>query len=425
MIEKLKKKLILLNVVLISVVLLSALTVIFLRAYEKFDSDSNIKMHMAMDITPIDAGTNDSFVFNDVLTPDMLILLVNEPNSKCTIFRSNDCQVDCSEESITELLSIILKADSNAGISVFRQQRYLKKTLNNGLVKIVVLDTSNQQNSIFSFALTSVIVTISGLVAYFAISYFLAHIALQPIEESWHKQKQFVADASHELKTPLSVILANTEILSSHQEETVASQMKWIDNTKIEAQRMSELISNMLFLTKSDSGVVYEKCRTNFTDCVEEIVLTHDAVMYEQHKTFTYTADKDVFVYGNGAQLKQVVAILVDNATNYSLSDGYIYLSMKKNENNAILKVTNNSDQISPEKLKHIFDRFYVVDASRSREKGGAGLGLSIAKVICEQHNGKIACESNATETTFTVTLPLYREQSRKQKTLPPKSTEL
>ena len=112
----------------------------------------------------------------------------------------------------------------------------------------------------------------------------MARFAIKPVEESWIKQKQFIADASHELKTPLSVILANTEIISSHQEETVASQMKWVENTRAEAQRMAGLVADLLFLAKNDDGLKVQMEDVNLSDCVGTIVLGYDAIFYENKK---------------------------------------------------------------------------------------------------------------------------------------------
>ena len=236
-------------------------------------------------------------------------------------------------------------------------------------------------------------------------------MALKPVEESWDKQKQFVADASHELKTPLSVIMANNEIIASHASDTVESQMKWINNTRAESKRMAELVQNLLFLAKSDDGLQVPMKETNFSDCVGITALTYDAVFYENQKSFTYEIASDVVVWGNEGQLKQLVGILLDNANKYSTGVGDVRLNLDANSKHAVLIVSNQGLELTQEQLLHIFDRFYTVDQSRNKSNGGNGLGLSIAEMICQTHGGSIKATYEDGRVYFTVTLPLNKKK--------------
>ena len=176
---------------------------------------------------------------------------------------------------------------------------------------MVFNDLDSSENGLAPYLLFALITLLLGLAIYVVISYMLASMALKPIEESWSKQKQFVADASHELKTPLSVIMANTEIIASHGSETVDSQMRWIENTREESARMAELVASLLFLAKNDDGLKVELKTVNLSDCVSTTVLGQDAVFYENGKKFDYSLAGDITVLGNETQLKQLVTDFV------------------------------------------------------------------------------------------------------------------
>ena len=275
------------------------------------------------------------------------------------------------------------------------------------VTRVVFNDLDSSENGLAPYLLFALITLLLGLAIYVVISYMLASMALKPIEESWSKQKQFVADAIHELKTPLSVIMANTEIIASHGSETVDSQMRWIENTREESARMAELVASLLFLAKNDDGLKVELKTVNLSDCVSTTVLGQDAVFYENGKKFDYSLADDITVFGNETQLKQLVTILLDNANKYSLGDGNIELNLSANGRHAVITVANDSEQLTVEQLSHLFDRFYTVDESRNSR--GNGLGLSIAKTIVDTHGGTINVECRDGRTTFTVTLPIKR----------------
>ena len=288
--------------------------------------------------------------------------------------------------------------------------RYVK-AVEGSKVKIAFNNLGASSGNLVVFAVSVLGALTLGIIVYFLFSLFLARIALRPVEDSWKKQKQFVADASHELKTPLSVILANTDILASHKDETVESQMKWVENTRAEAVRMAELVNQLLFLAKNDDGLKVQMQDVNFSNCVEGIVLGYDAVFYEKKHKFSYEVTPDVWVVGNEGQLKQLVTILLDNANKYSKGEGNITLRLQNNGKHCTLTVANDSEQLSEEQLSHLFDRFYTVDNSRNKNNGGNGLGLNIAQVICQTHNGSIRVSCENGRTSFEVTLPLKRKK--------------
>ncbi len=263
-----------------------------------------------------------------------------------------------------------------------------------------------------ALALTLAIVGVLALIGFLIISVFFSRWALKPVESAWSQQRQFIADASHELKTPLTVILANTTILRSHADESVASQDQWIEGTQLEAKRMQALVNDMLELTQLDEASSKQESLSpiDFSDLVETEILQFESVAFEQGLDLEERIEASLMVRGNEARLQRMVRTLVDNACKYTDKDSVIKVQVQKKSQLVQLKVTNTGTPIAAEDLPHIFDRFYRADKSRSRKTGGHGLGLSIAHEIACSHGGSIQVESNAQDgTTFTVSLPLCK----------------
>ena len=241
---------------------------------------------------------------------------------------------------------------------------------------------------------------------------FLANWALRPVELAWQQQRQFIADASHELKTPLTVILANIGILQSHRADTIEAQLKWVEYTKQEAIHMKKLVDDLLFLAKSDDGsarILYADF--NLSDAVWSSLLPFESIAYEQGLTLNSEIEPNLFMKGDESQLKQLVVILLDNACKYAKGNGAITLLLKSAQDRVRLSVNNTGEPIPKEQLPHIFERFYRADdGARDRKQGGYGLGLAIAKSIVASHHGRISVTSDSVHgTTFTAEFPLER----------------
>lgn len=247
------------------------------------------------------------------------------------------------------------------------------------------------------------LISTMALVFVFISSTILASWALKPVEASWKKQKTFISDASHELRTPIAVISANAQLLKDHPKNTVQEQMKSVHYIHEEAKRMTELVERLLFLAKNDQTKQHYAFEiVNLSDIVYETVLPLESIAFEQGKALRLEVADNVMIKGDKATLKQLVVILLDNAIKYSPSHEPITVSLQKK---GILTVQNFGEIIPAEKLIHLFERFYRVDESRQRETQGYGLGLSIAQTIVMAHKAKIDVASTLTEgTVFTVT---------------------
>ena len=243
----------------------------------------------------------------------------------------------------------------------------------------------------------------------FGLSFFLARMSLRPVEHAFSEQQRFVQDASHELKTPLTVILANLSILKSRPAATIQEKMLWIQNTETEARRMQELTERLLFLAKADSKRLSPKIeRLSLSQLTEAAALPFTALAFERGLTLDTEPEAGISVKGDAQALTQLLAILIDNALKYARSGSVVTVRLARQKKYALLSVHNEGEVIPQDALPHLFDRFYRVDKSRARAQGGYGLGLSIAKTIAHAHGGDIRVESSAEHgTCFTTTLPL------------------
>ncbi len=250
---------------------------------------------------------------------------------------------------------------------------------------------------------------IIGVLAIAFAGYFLANRALIPIKASWDKQQQFVADASHELRTPITIIKSNIELLLRHPEHTIELELIRVTNVLREAIRMRNLVSTLLTLARSDANQLELQLKVIdlsevIDDVVEQFTLLTEAKGIE---LATQVAD-NIEIEADKERIHQLFAILLDNALKYTAHSGTILLTCRQTLNWVLIKVTDTGRGISQSDLPQVFDRFFRGDKARPRENGGAGLGLSIAQWIVQQHGGKIGIESRlGVGTEVTVSLPV------------------
>lgn len=258
------------------------------------------------------------------------------------------------------------------------------------------------------------ILCLVGVVAFcviFCISVLVAAKIVRPVENAWDRQKNFIADASHELKTPLTVISANIDVIRANPEDKIETQSKWFGYIDAEISDMQKLINDMLVLAKYDSKVDTDiLSRVNLSDVVEEAGLVSESRAIEAGIEMDFRITDDIYIKGEERRLKQVVMILLDNALKNTPQGGRIILSLARMKNEAVIVCHNTGEGIVQKDLKSIFNRFYRADASRTRQSGGSGLGLAIAKSIVDSHRGKIYAESDGkTFAKFVVRLPISK----------------
>lgn len=310
------------------------------------------------------------------------------------------------------LVALVMQEGTDEGSFEEINISWARKKLDGFGYAVAFIDTTQRDEALKSQAFNSVLIYLASLVALFAASWWLSSWALKPVEDAWYRQRQFIADASHELKTPLTVILANTQILQNDN-SLQDSAMRWVDSTQDEANRMNELVTELLELARADeatqtgTSAVLALSDIDFSELVESATLEYDAVAFERGCLIESDIEPGIHVKGDKSWLERAVKGLIDNATKYSEEGSTVNVTLKREGKHVVYAVTNKGTVISTEDLNHIFDRFYRSDRARSRsESGGFGLGLAIAKSIVEAHGGTIGATSDALKgTTFTITL--------------------
>ena len=305
-------------------------------------------------------------------------------------------------EALADIVTAALSAQEDTGVLPDYHLRYLRQT---GLLstRIAFTDSTLEQATLRSLLTGSLLIGLAALAVLFACSYLLSGAVTRPVDRAWRQQKQFLSDASHELKTPLTVILSSAELL---EQNALPPQRQYVDNIRAESHRMKQLVENMLTLSRVERGDTRLPDTTaDLSDAAASVALRFEPVAYEAGHTLSYDIAPGLWVRGDGQKLEQAVAVLLDNAIKYAAPHTEIRLDAVRQGKNACLWVENQGDAIPADKLPHIFDRFYRADASRTNGDS-FGLGLPIAKAIVEAHRGAIRCDSGGGVTRFTITIP-------------------
>lgn len=253
-------------------------------------------------------------------------------------------------------------------------------------IRIIFLDCGRSLSTFHDFIITGVIVSVIGLVSVLILMVFVSSRIVKPFSENYEKQKRFITDAGHELKTPLTIIDADTEVL-----EMDFGENEWITDIQTQTKRMADLTNNLILLSRMEEERKKElMIEFPLSDVVEETVGTFQSLIKTQNKTLNIDIKPFIVMRGDEKAIRQLVTILLDNAVKYSDEEGRIEVSLEKQKNRIRFSVFNTTEVISREHLEHLFDRFYRIDSSRNSQTGGYGLGLSIAAATVNAHKGKI-----------------------------------
>jgi len=403
MIKSLRKKFIFINMLLVFAVLIIVFFAQFASTHRQLQEESYQSLQMALEKKDnqkppkFEIGQPRS---NDFTARTLFVVSIDQNGGRELLSAEN---ISISDEQLSLIVEKALSSESKQRILRDYNLRYMIS--NKGKeIKIAFIDISDDIKTLENTVVTLIFSCVAALIAFFFISLYLSKWALRPVERAWEQQRRFVADASHELKTPLTVILANTGILKSNRLSTVEQQMNWIENTGAEATRMKKLVDSLLFLAKADNTELsVTLSKVNLSDIAISSALAFESVAFERGVLLaTSEIAADIYISGNEAQLKQLIGILLDNAVKYSEEKGVVTLSLETRQSKAALTVHNQGSYMAAADLEHVFDRFYRADKSRSAE--GYGLGLAIAKSIVDAHGGKISVRSDAVHgTTFTV----------------------
>lgn len=308
------------------------------------------------------------------------------------------------EEFLRELIDSVFSSSDRIGIIKEYNLRFYR--VDTPASRLLVFgDISSELSTLSNLIKNCILIGLAGFFVFLGISILLAHWAVDPVEKAWKQQRQFVADASHELKTPLTVIMTNAELIQNpdYDEE---SRLGFSSSILVMSKQMRGLVEQMLELARADavqSGANFSS--VDFSRLVSDALLPFEPVFFEKGLTLNSEISENIRVDGDASQLRQVLDILLDNAQKYSCDKGTTWVTLQtKGKRHCLLTVADEGEEIPEQDLKNLFKRFYRADKARSRT-GSFGLGLSIAETIIARHSGKIWAESKNHINTFFVEL--------------------
>ena len=274
-----------------------------------------------------------------------------------------------------------------------------------GLMWVYLQARTQEQNLEKTLRVAVPLFCVLGMLLLLPVSILLSKWISKPIAAAWDKQSDFVSDATHELKTPLSVIAADTEAVLSNPNASVESQEQWLGSIRGETARMSGLVANLLFLAKIDAGEIKLDVKEfDLSEAVEGLCMERESALFESGKMMEYNLTPGIRYKGDWPRIRQMLEEILKNAAQYTPEGGEIRVIVNHDRKQHIrIVISNTGEPISKRDLTKIFDRFYRADPSRSRDTGGYGLGLCVAKSIAELHGGCISAESKNGINVFTV----------------------
>ena len=322
------------------------------------------------------------------------------------LLAANSRYYDLSDENfLSELITIVSHSETSVGVLRQYDLRFSRITTPMGQV-LVFADMSTENAILSDLMRNCTMIALGSFLLFLLLSILLAHWAIRPVEQAWQQQRQFVADASHELKTPLTVITTNAELLQNSDGDSETLSRSAANILTVSGQ-MRSLVESLLELARVDNGAgKADTTRVDLSRLISDSVLPFEPLFFEHSLLLEEDLDPGITVKGSPSHLRQLPDILLDNALKYSNPNTVVRIRLKKQGKHALLSVSNSGAPIPPGELKNIFKRFYRMDKVRTHT-GSYGLGLAIARSIVESHRGKIWAESASGTNTFFIQLPL------------------
>lgn len=308
------------------------------------------------------------------------------------------------KDFLNNLIDATFSADTPVGIIEEYNLRFFRKSTTVSQI-LVYVDISSELTTLNNLLRNCIFIGIACFLAFLCISFLLARWAVQPVENAWQQQRQFIADASHELKTPLTVIMTNAELLQNTDYDE-RNRSTFSKSILVMSKQMRDLVEQMLELARADN-MRSDKIFTSFdfSQLVLDATLPFEPVFFEKGLTLHTNITDNILINGNPSELRQVLDILLDNAQKYSREKGTTYVTLqKRGKGHCLLEIADEGEAIPAIDLNNLFKRFYRADQARSRT-GSFGLGLSIAESIVKRHKGKIWAESKNGINSFFVEL--------------------
>lgn len=431
MLKKFRNRLILMIIGLITVILATALIAVYITTDLRLQSENEERLNrteelyitngeLTFDSKSAEASQKKDHLMFNRISPGLGVyfnMLVDKDGQLVMI----DSTVELSQKQYEKAAAIAWKAQDGGTVKLAdREWQYVvapavaslitdqKQQISqqNPTYQIRFLDITDSKNVLASLRRTLLIVGGLLLLFFFFLTVFFSNYAIQPIAKAWKKQQQFITDASHELKTPLSIIRANTDVLYANQTDKIEDQIKWVNYISKGTKRMEELVNSLLYQARVDTI----NPELTFVDVEVEELLQQVLASYEYRLSVKSISLKVTTVPSmlqtEPTLLKKIVEILMDNAVKYTDKNGIVEVKLSEEKHAVSITIKNSGDGISEEHLPKLFDRFYRVDASRHSDNS-YGLGLSIAQGIIQQLRGELSVESQlGAYTLFTIKLP-------------------
>ncbi len=422
MFKRSRKKIIL--AIMGALVLLFAITlsVILLASYREIRQENMAMLKRHVELYYLDGETDGPVDLPPAVPPEIPNAPVLEPPGRPPLDQKPDYQLSTfysvafgendtviavdngekevySEEELIGIAKEILAgntASGRAGTLTYIVDR------RPGFTLVALMDNTVSESSLNTLLHNVLIIGSAAILVMFFISLILSRRIIRPLEENDQKQKQFISDASHELKTPVAVISTNAELLSREIGEN-----EWLSNIVYENDRMGGLVRQLLDLSRAENAEIPME-QVDFSRIVTGETLALEMLAFDRGRIFRSDIEDGVSFTGNKAQLTQLVSILLDNAIRHTTGNE-IGISLKHQGHHAVLSVVNDGDEIPQDKLVHLFDRFYRVDEARNSEGQHYGLGLSIAKAVAEKHGGSINVSCQDGKVRFTASIPMKK----------------
>ena len=390
--KKTRKKLTTINTLVVGIIFILFTIFIYQYFYNLTYKSIDNELYIQSKKFTHDINTG-SLEFNRELPPDTVLR-----GTMIYISKNGELLKSFPENMPNYIRPFNLSEDLKDGIVTYKYNghsfRQIKINYNLYTIEIIkIVDTEEMLLNQLKFVLIISII-LASITVYF-ISKFLTKKSLKPIEESWKNQELFVQDASHELRTPLTIIFSKIESIIKRPKNSVEEEMNNLVIVMKEVRRLSKLVSDLLKLTKEDAIITINKSKTNIIDVIGDILIQYEDICQLQSKNLKFNYDlKDQSIYTDKEKLKQILIILIDNAIKYTKEDDYIIVRLFEEGSNIKIEVEDSGIGIKEEELPLIFNRFYRASSHRESNKDGSGIGLSIAKILIGNLNGKIAVSS-------------------------------